>query len=134
MEPTPTKAEGPPPAYGHAANHQPPTYATTATPRGSSAADRTQRRPSRPMTAAQREKLLMQFAEERSMANDYWGGQKGSCEFAPNDPFKPFRWMKRKLSGQKGPSSSSITGENGERTWAVDGEIAKGDVDCSRLA
>jgi hypothetical protein len=34
-------------------------------------------------------------------SDDYWGGLKGSAEGPPNDPFKVFRWAKRKMSGEK---------------------------------
>jgi hypothetical protein len=44
---------------------------------------------------------LREFARDKQYANDYFGGHKGSSSGEPNDPFKLFRWIGKKISGQK---------------------------------
>jgi len=52
-------------------------------------------------TEEERLASLRAFCEEKMYSDDYWGGLKGSAEGPPNDPFKVFRWAKRKMSGEK---------------------------------
>jgi hypothetical protein len=87
-------------------------------------------------TEEERLASLRAFCEEKKYANDYWGGHKGSAEGPPNDPFKLFRWAKRKMSGEK-VTWRKMSEEDAERWeregWAKDGEIAEGDVDTSTV-
>lgn len=81
---------------------------------------------------------LQAFCEERMYANDYFGGQKGCAEGPPNDPFKLFRWAKRKMSGEKGAVWRKLSIEQREKWEAAggemkEGEIARGEMDTSRL-
>ena len=81
---------------------------------------------------------LQAFCAERLYANDYFGGQKGCADGPPNDPFKLFRWAKRKMSGEKGAVWRRLGDEHKEKWEAAggemkDGEIAQGEVDTSRL-
>ena len=88
-------------------------------------------------TEEERLASLRAFCEEKMYANDYWGGLKGSADGPPNDPFKVFRWAKRKMSGEKGVTWRKMSEEDAEKWkrvgWARDGEIAVGDVDTSRV-
>jgi len=76
--------------------------------------------------------MLREFAREKEYANDYWGGHKGSVHGEAKDPFKLFRWMGRKLSGDKGKPEGLTAGVK-PVDWAKDGEVGRGDVDCSRV-
>jgi hypothetical protein len=88
-------------------------------------------------TEEERLASLREFCEEKKYALDYWGGHKGSAEGPPNDPFKVFRWAKRKMSGERGVTWRKMSEEDAERWertgWARDGEVAHGDVDTSRV-
>jgi len=88
-------------------------------------------------TEEERLASLREFCEEKKYANDYWGGHKGSADGPPNDPFKVFRWAKRKMGGEKGATWKKMSEENAEKWkregWAKDGEVAHGDVDTSRV-
>jgi len=89
-------------------------------------------------TEEERLASLQAFCEERMYANDFFGGQKGCAEGPPNDPFKLFRWAKRKMSGEKGAVWRKLSIEQREK-WeaaggeAKDGEAAHGDMDTSRI-
>jgi len=89
-------------------------------------------------TEEERLESLRAFCEEKKYSNDYFGGLEGSPEGPPNDPFKLFRWAKRKMSGEKGLTWKKMSEEQKERWkregWARDGEVADGDVDTSRVA
>lgn len=129
-------AAKPPPNYSRAATYAPPIYVEEADPTshsGQASAPVPAPKPNKELTAEQREKMLQEFQFDRTHANDYYGGHKGAAgQFEPNDPFKPFKWVHRKLSGQKGEVSSSTS--TGETKWASESEVAKGDIDTSRLA
>src|ERR1700759_2777494 len=43
---------------------------------------------------------LREWARQKEFANDNFGGHKGIATGEANDPFKVFRWVGRKLSGQ----------------------------------
>jgi len=91
-------------------------------------------------TEEERLASLRAFVEEKQYANDYFGGQKGKPEGPPNDPFKVFRWAKRKISGEKGEVWRRLSVEQRtkweEQGGEVDearGEVAWGDIDTHRL-
>lgn len=92
-------------------------------------------------TEEERIASLLAFAEEKKYAPDFFGGHKGSAEGMPNDPFKAFRWAKRKMSGEKGHVWRRLSEEQ-LREWEAEGgavnealgEVTKGDMDTSRVA
>ena len=71
-------------------------------------------------TEEERLASLRAFCEEKMYVNDYFGGLKGSPEGPPNDPFKVFRWAKRKMSGEKGVTWKKMSEEEEER-WKREG-------------
>lgn len=91
-------------------------------------------------TEEERLASLRAFVEEKRYANDYYGGHKGSAEGPPNDPFKVFRWAKRKMSGEKGAVWRRMSAEQ-KREWEesggvvkeAEGEVAWEDIDTSRI-
>jgi hypothetical protein len=72
---------------------------------------------------------LRAWAREKEYMNDNFGGHKGVAVGEPNDPFKVFRWVGRKLRGKP---------TNGGRShhWEPSrpGEVADGEVDTHNLA
>lgn len=71
--------------------------------------------------------------------NDYFGGHKGIPLGPPNDPLNPFKWIKRKINGEKN-AWWSLSDEE-KRKWEAsggdidedNGEEARGDTDTSRI-
>lgn len=59
----------------------------------------------------------------------------------PNDPFRLFKWVKRRASGEKGHTWHKLEVE-WEKEWEAEGgplneakgEVAKGDMDTSLIA
>lgn len=83
---------------------------------------------------------LREFVEEKMYANDNFGGHKGVADGPANDPFKAFRWAKRKMSGEKGAVWRKMSVEQRAR-WEADGradpdkgEMGRGDVDTHLIA
>lgn len=92
-------------------------------------------------TEEERLASLRAFAEEKMYVNDYWGGHKGSAEGMPNDPFKVFKWAKRKMSGERGSVWRRLSDEQKAKWEAAGGtvdenrgEVAWGDIDTHTVA
>jgi len=78
---------------------------------------------------------LCAFVEDKMFAPDYFGGQMGSAVGPPNDPFKVFKWAKRKIHGEKGHVWHKMSVEQFEK-WEADGGAVNenGNVDSSTVA
>jgi hypothetical protein len=71
---------------------------------------------------------------------DTFGGHQGIATGPPNDPAKPFRWIQRKLKGEKDVWKKLSDEE--KRKWEEDGgdvdydagEVAVGDMNTSKIA
>ncbi|KAH8704027.1 hypothetical protein BGW36DRAFT_264586, partial [Talaromyces proteolyticus] len=75
------------------------------------------------MTEEERLASLHAFVERKQSINDYYGGHKGCPQGPPNDPLKPFKWIKRKMNGEKNVWRSLSDEE--KRKWEESG----GDID-----
>lgn len=87
-----------------------------------------------------RRETLQAFIESKMTTYDTFGGQKGIATGPPNDPAKPFRWLQRKLKGEKDVWKKLSDEE--KRKWEEEGgdvdydagEVAVGDMNTSRIA
>jgi hypothetical protein len=147
----PKGGDAPPSIEHHKKSHDmPPDYSKLADPTAPRVPSYAQATHQNPRTStieqllpSEEERLasLRAFVEEKKYAPDYFGGHKGSAQGQPNDPFKPFRWAKRKIEGEKGHVWHKLTEEQ-RREWEASGgvvdedhgEVSKGDVDSSTVA
>lgn len=87
-----------------------------------------------------RQESLQAFVESKMYTQDTFGGHKGIATGPPNDPAKPFRWIQRKLKGEKDVWKKLSDEE--KRKWEEEGgdvdydagEVAVGDMNTSRIA
>ncbi|EEA19708.1 hypothetical protein TMatcc_009856 [Talaromyces marneffei ATCC 18224] len=87
-----------------------------------------------------RQESLKAFVESKMYTQDTFGGHKGIATGPPNDPAKPFRWIQRKLKGEKGVWKK--LSEEERRKWEEEGgdvdydagEVAIGDMNTSKIA
>lgn len=87
-----------------------------------------------------RRETLQAFIESKMTTYDTFGGQKGIATGPLNDPAKPFRWLQRKLKGEKDVWKKLSDEE--KRKWEEEGgdvdydagEVAVGDMNTSRIA
>lgn len=104
-------------------------------------------------TEAQRLAALQQWAREKEYSNDYYGGIKGAVGSQPTDPFKFFRAKgesgEHNIEPGRGRSlaerlhlshhKDQVKGEDNEKSnetqdkYAVDGQVAKGDVESYQV-
>ncbi|KAF3397232.1 hypothetical protein DPV78_007780 [Talaromyces pinophilus] len=87
-----------------------------------------------------RRESLQAFVQSKMYTQDTFGGHKGIATGPPNDPAKPFRWIQRKLKGEKDVWKKLSDEE--KRKWEEDGgdvnydagEVAVGDMNTSKIA
>lgn len=86
-----------------------------------------------------RRESLKAFLETKMYTEDTFGGHKGITTGPPNDPSKPFRWIRRKFRGEKDVWRK--LSEEERRNWEEEGgavnydagEVASGDINTSRI-
>lgn len=87
-----------------------------------------------------RRESLQAFVERKMYTQDTFGGHKGIATGPPNDPTKPFRWIQRKLKGEKDVWKKLSDEE--KRKWEEEGgdvdydagEMVVGDMNTSKIA
>lgn len=104
-------------------------------------------------TEAQRLAALQQWAREKEYSNDYYGGIKGAVGSQPTDPFKLFRAKGTSNEHDNEPArrrslaerlhlshhKDQVKAEDNEGSnetqdkYAVDGQVAKGDVESHQV-
>lgn len=86
-----------------------------------------------------RQESLKAFIESKMYYHDTFGGYKGIATGPPNDPAKPFKWIQRKLKGEKDVWRKLSYEE--KRKWEEDGgdvdydagQVAIGDMNTSKI-
>lgn len=86
-----------------------------------------------------RQESLKGFIESKMYYQDTFGGYKGIATGPPNDPAKPFKWIQRKLKGERDVWRKLSDEE--KRKWEEDGgdvnydagQVATGDMDTSNI-
>ena len=138
-----------PPTYGVASLDPPPPPPYNAATQAlnvdnqlaGSASPASKPKGSHQFTEEEKLQMLREFQHHKEYANDYWGGHKGAPEGPPKDPLKVFRWAGRKISRDEDPAKRPpgspdrwYDRSRSQQDGAADGEVAKGDIDTSRLA
>jgi hypothetical protein len=116
----------------------PPTYheassEATVPPYPSHLASNTKPAPRRKTQA----ELLKEFQEFHEQQNSNWGAQKGVVTGPAKDPAALFKWMGRKMSGDKGETSKERKARK-QREWEEamkeSNGVSQGDVETYKIA